>query len=117
MTASRFSTESPPAIRLSSILAISMTVIASPLTDPPNNFRRRKNHMKKLDATRRRFMAHFAGIGLGTTLVPGILWARMQDAGAQTVSLAMVTDALKLAGLEFSEEDRNAMVATANRSL
>ena len=26
-------------------------------------------------------MAHFAGVGLGTTLAPGILWARMQDAG------------------------------------
>ena len=31
--------------------------------------------------TRRRFMAHFASIGLGTTLAPGVLWARMQDAG------------------------------------
>ena len=34
--------------------------------------------------TRRRFMTHFAGIGLGTTLAPGMLWARMQDAGART---------------------------------
>ena len=40
--------------------------------------------MADLIETRRRFMAHFAGIGLGTTLAPGILWARMQDAGAQT---------------------------------
>ena len=31
--------------------------------------------------TRRRFMTHFASVGLGTTLVPGVLWARMQDAG------------------------------------
>ena len=31
--------------------------------------------------TRRRFMAHFAGIGLGSTLVPGVVWARMQDQG------------------------------------
>ena len=73
--------------------------------------------MKKLDNTRRRFMAHFAGIGLGTTLVPGILWARMQDAGAQELTLPMVTDALKMAGLEFNEEDRQAMVQAANRSL
>ena len=60
--------------------------------------------------TRRRFMAHFASIGLGTTLVPGVLWARMQDAGTQTVTLAMVTDALQLSGIELSEEDRKAMV-------
>ena len=73
--------------------------------------------MKKLDETRRRFMAHFTGIGLGATLVPGILWARMQDAGAQQINLTMVTDALKMAGLDFSEEDRQAMVGSANRSL
>ena len=36
--------------------------------------------MQELSETRRRFMTHFAGIGLGTTLAPGILWARMQDA-------------------------------------
>src|SRR6185436_18933615 len=51
-----------------------------------------------LDDTRRRFMTHFAGIGLGATLAPGILWARMQDQGAQRITLEMVTDALKLAG-------------------
>ena len=63
-------------------------------------------------------MTHFAGIGLGATLVPGVLWARMQDAGAQSITLAMVTDALKVAGLDnFSEEERQAMVEAANRSL
>ena len=67
--------------------------------------------------TRRRFMAHFASIGLGSTLVPGVLWARMQDAGTQTVRLAMVTDALQLSGIELSEEDRQAMVEGANRNL
>jgi Asp-tRNA(Asn)/Glu-tRNA(Gln) amidotransferase A subunit family amidase len=67
--------------------------------------------------TRRRFMAHFAGVGLGTTLVPGVLWARMQDAGAQQLSLEMVTDALKLSGIELSEEDRKELVESANRNL
>ncbi len=62
-------------------------------------------------------MAHFTGIGLGSTFVPGILWARMQDAGAQKITLAMVTDALQLSGLEFNEEERKAMVTAANTSL
>ena len=57
---------------------------------------------RNVDETRRRFMAHFASIGLGASLVPGVLWARMQDAGAQQITLAMVTDSLKLAGLDFS---------------
>ena len=67
--------------------------------------------------SRRQFMAHFASIGLGTTLAPGVLWARMQDAGTQTITLAMLTDALQLAGVEIDEEDRKAMVENANRNL
>ena len=62
-------------------------------------------------------MAHFASAGLGTTLAPGVLWARMQDAGAQKVTLEMVTDALELAGIEMTEEERKAMVEGANRNL
>jgi Asp-tRNA(Asn)/Glu-tRNA(Gln) amidotransferase A subunit family amidase len=62
-------------------------------------------------------MAHFAGIGLGTTLVPGVLWARMQDAGASQLTLDMVTDALKVSGIDLSEEDRKQMVESANRNL
>src|SRR4029453_586386 len=73
--------------------------------------------MADLIETRRRFMAHFAGVGLGTTLAPGVLWARMQDAGAQKVTLEMVTDALRLAGVEMTEEERKAMVEGASRNL
>ena len=54
--------------------------------------------MADVTETRRRFMAYFAGIGLGTTLVPGVLWARMQDAGEKKITLAMVTDAMKQIG-------------------
>ena len=70
-----------------------------------------------LDDTRRRFIAHFAGIGLGASLAPGILWAKMQDQGAQRITLEMVTDALKLAGIEATEAERQAMVNGANQSL
>src|SRR5215470_5501136 len=76
--------------------------------------------MKNRDVTqtRRRFMACFTGLGFGATLVPGVLWARMQDTGAQSITLAMITDALKVAGLDnFSEEERQAMMQSANRSL
>ena len=70
-----------------------------------------------IDETRRRFMAYFSGLGLSSTLIPGVLWARMQDAGTQTVTLAMVTEALKLSGVEFTEEERTTMVNGANQSL
>ena len=69
------------------------------------------------EATRRKFMTHFAGIGLGSTLVPGVVWARMQDQQTQRVTLAMVTEALKLQGIELPETDRQAMVANANSAL
>jgi Asp-tRNA(Asn)/Glu-tRNA(Gln) amidotransferase A subunit family amidase len=74
--------------------------------------------MHSLDETRRRFMTHFASIGLGTTLAPGILWARMQDAGGTKITLAMVTDAIKLSGLDnFTEAELKAMVESANQNL
>jgi Asp-tRNA(Asn)/Glu-tRNA(Gln) amidotransferase A subunit family amidase len=73
--------------------------------------------MAALDQRRRRFVAHFAGIGLGATLAPGIVWARMQDAGTQTITLAMITEALKLSGIELTEAERTAMVDSANQNL
>ena len=73
--------------------------------------------MTELHETRRRFMTYFAGIGLGTTLAPGIVWARMQDAGTQTITLAMVTEAMKLSGIALTEAELKAMVDSANQNL
>ena len=69
------------------------------------------------DVTRRRFMAHFAGAGLGTTLLPGALWAKMQEAGGEQITADMMSDALALAGLEFDEEEREAMLEAVNDRL
>ncbi len=73
--------------------------------------------MRTLDDTRRRFMAHFAGIGLGSTLVPGVIWARMQDQGTPRVTAAMVKEALRLQGVEIEDADAQAMAAGANQNL
>ena len=62
-------------------------------------------------------MATFAGAGLGSTLVPGVVWARMQDSSTQRVTLAMVNEALKLSGIEIGEEEKASLVETANRNL
>ena len=62
--------------------------------------------MSDLNATtRRRFMTYFASVGLGSTLAPGIVWARMQDAGTRTITLAMITEAMKLSGIELTEAE------------
>src|ERR1019366_737778 len=50
----------------------------------------KQKKMISIKESRRRFIAHFSSIGLGATLVPGILWGKMQEAGAQTVSLDML---------------------------
>src|SRR6188474_3148483 len=73
--------------------------------------------MPDIHETRRRFMTHFAGIGLGSTLAPGIIWARMQDAGEKKITLAMVADAMKLSGLDYTEDELKAMVDSANQNL
>jgi Asp-tRNA(Asn)/Glu-tRNA(Gln) amidotransferase A subunit family amidase len=73
--------------------------------------------MADLHESRRRFMTHFASIGLGTTLVPGIVWARMQDAGDKKITMAMVADAMKLSGLEFTDAELKSMVDAANQNL
>jgi Asp-tRNA(Asn)/Glu-tRNA(Gln) amidotransferase A subunit family amidase len=64
-------------------------------------------------AARRRFLAAFAG----SSLLPGVLWARLQDSGGSEVSDAMLSDAARVAGLDFTEEERREMLATVNKNL
>ncbi len=73
--------------------------------------------MIDINETRRRFMAHFASLGLGSTLLPGVLWAGMQQAGAQRVSTQMMKDALSISGIEFSDEERDRMLQSVNQSM
>ena len=57
---------------------------------------------KTNEETRRRFLSFFSGMGLGGTLLPGVLWAQLQEDGAQRITQPMLTDALALSGLTFS---------------
>ena len=67
------------------------------------------------DEKRRRFLACFSSMGLGATLLPGVLWAQAQDAPAITAE--MLKSALALSGLSFSEEEQKAMLQAANQNL
>ena len=73
--------------------------------------------MLDTNATRRRFMARFGAMGLTATLLPGALWARMQESAAGQVTADMLSDALALAGLEFTEEERDRMLEDVNEAL
>jgi Asp-tRNA(Asn)/Glu-tRNA(Gln) amidotransferase A subunit family amidase len=67
--------------------------------------------------SRRRFLALFSAMGLGGTLLPGLVWAEMQQAGGEQITLAMLKSALAMAGLSFSEEDEKSMLRAVNQSL
>ncbi len=62
---------------------------------------------------RRRFLAAFAG----SSLLPGVLWARLQESGEAEVSELMLADAARVAGVDFTEEERREMVAAVNKNL
>lgn len=64
---------------------------------------------------RKRFLAACSAVGLGGPLLPGILWAEAQDAGRITVE--DLARAERLAGLSFTEEQRQTMVEGLRRNL
>src|SRR3954465_1553675 len=67
--------------------------------------------------TRRRFITYFAGIGLSSTLLPGVLWAQVQETKAERITDAMLKDALAIAGLEFTDQQRAQMLTGVNQNL
>jgi len=71
----------------------------------------------RLHDSRRRFLTAFSSLGLGGTLLPGILWTQVQQSGAQRVTPEMLHAALDLAGLTFTDEDQKAMLQSVNQSL
>ena len=52
---------------------------------------------------RRRFLECFAGLGLSSTLFPGVLWAQVQQKQPPTITREILRDASVVAGMTFSE--------------
>ncbi len=69
-----------------------------------------------VSAARRRFIAGFAGLGLGSTLLPGVLWAKVGEQGTP-ITAQMMGEAAALAGLEFGEAELQGMVQAVNQNL
>jgi Asp-tRNA(Asn)/Glu-tRNA(Gln) amidotransferase A subunit family amidase len=57
---------------------------------------------------RRAFLGYFTAIGLGGTLLPGVLWARAS--GGEEITVATIACAEEIAGLKFTDEQRQQMV-------
>lgn len=64
---------------------------------------------------RRRFMEYFSALGLGGTALPAMLWRAQQQAG--TITKSMVADAEAVAGLEFTDAEREMMLRGLNANL
>ncbi len=64
---------------------------------------------------RRHFMAYFSALGLGATALPNILWARSQQEGR--ITKQMIAQAEQLAGLEFTDAERELMLEDVNENL
>src|SRR5437867_3977359 len=67
--------------------------------------------------TRRRFVTYFSSVGLSSTLLPGVLWARLQEERAEHITAAMLKDALAVAGLDFTDEARQQILNGVNQNL
>ena len=69
--------------------------------------------MSETKYDRRAFMAYFSSIGLGSTLMPGVLWGQIQGNQQQQgpeITKEMIASAEQIAGLSFSDEERTQMV-------
>jgi Asp-tRNA(Asn)/Glu-tRNA(Gln) amidotransferase A subunit family amidase len=78
------------------------------------------SNLSELSEARRRFLAYFAGAGLSSTLLPGVLWAQAaQDVSnaSPRITLEMLKSAEIIAGLNFTEEERLLLIDDVNRHL
>lgn len=66
-----------------------------------------------LPAARRAFLAHCGALGVGSTLLPGVLWARMLD--GEEITAASIASAAEIAGVAFTDEQRDQMLEGVKR--
>ena len=67
--------------------------------------------------SRRHFLAFFSSLGLSSTLFPGALWAQVQEKPAQKITKEMLVAAERIAGLRFTDGQREMMLEGVNGNL
>jgi Asp-tRNA(Asn)/Glu-tRNA(Gln) amidotransferase A subunit family amidase len=63
---------------------------------------------------RRDFLTYFSAIGLGSSLLPGVLWSKVA-AGAE-ITKETIASAEEIAGVTFTDEERTMMVRNLNQT-
>lgn len=64
--------------------------------------------------SRRTFTAYLSGLGLASTVLTRSLWAQLQDGQAAKITKEMLREAERLAGLEFTDQERDLMLDGLN---
>ena len=54
-------------------------------------------------------MGAFTSIGLGASLLPGVLWAQAQQTQAPEITKEMIANAEEIAGIKLTDEERTAI--------
>jgi Asp-tRNA(Asn)/Glu-tRNA(Gln) amidotransferase A subunit family amidase len=70
---------------------------------------------EKAEMDRRAFATYLTSIGLGSTLFPGVLWAKRSQ--SVEITTEMIADAATISGVEFTPEERETMLQGLNRNL
>jgi hypothetical protein len=65
--------------------------------------------------TRRRFLAYCSGAGLSSTLLPGVLWTQLEAQQAPRITVEMLKAAERIAGLEFTDAQRELLLSDVKR--
>jgi len=63
-----------------------------------------------ITADRRSFLAYFSGLGLASTLFPGVLWAKISEEKMPSLTRATLRAAAEVAGLDFTDEQLDRML-------
>ena len=71
---------------------------------------------------RRSFLSYFSGVGLSSTLLPGVLWAKLESAAPAAepdpkVTIEMLKEACAVAGVRFTDQQLAAMLQGVNANL
>jgi len=74
---------------------------------------------------RRSFLTYFSSLGLGSTLLPGVLWAKVESAGPEAeaqlsknlITKEMLREACAVAGVSFTDPQLDAMLQGVNGNL
>jgi Asp-tRNA(Asn)/Glu-tRNA(Gln) amidotransferase A subunit family amidase len=66
---------------------------------------------------RRSFLAYFSGLGLSSTLFPGVLWGRLQEQKPPKVTKEMLREAAAVAGLDFTDQQLDSMLDGVNKNI